>query len=72
MPRWIVRARRHLIFRRLVRRQGRVQRMYMFGLTRDRVLDVLRRAHASVLRVDEDRSHGDEGRGWVYWVTRDG
>jgi SAM-dependent methyltransferase len=69
-PRWAIRAYRHLRFRRLVRRDPRVQRMYMFGVTRAHVLDVLQRVDASVLRIDEDRSHGDEGAGYVYWVTK--
>jgi SAM-dependent methyltransferase len=70
VPRWAIRAYRHTRFRRLVRRDRRVQRMYMFGIARARVLELLRRAGTSVLRVDEDRSHGDEGAGYVYWVTK--
>jgi trans-aconitate methyltransferase len=70
VPRWAIRAYRHVRFRRLVRRDRRVHRMYMFGLPRARVLDLLQRADATVLRIDEDRSHGDEGVGYVYWVTK--
>ncbi len=70
VPRWVIRAYRHVRFRRIVRRQGRTHRMYMFGLPRDTVFDVLRRAHADVLRVDADRSHGTESPGYAYWVTK--
>ncbi|HZT77787.1 MAG TPA: class I SAM-dependent methyltransferase [Vicinamibacterales bacterium] len=70
LPRWLIRGYRHVRFRRIVRRQGRVHRMYMFGMTRDAVLDVLRRAGALVLRVDADQSHGTEGPGYVYWITK--
>jgi SAM-dependent methyltransferase len=69
-PGWLVRAYRRLRFRRLVPRREREQRMYMFGLTREAVLDVLRRADAGVLRIDDDRSHGSDVAGYVYWVTK--
>lgn len=70
LPRWIIRAYRHVRFRRIVRRERRVRRMYMFGITRDDVLGVLRRANGLVLRVDADASHGTDGAGYVYWVTK--
>ncbi|HZP46956.1 MAG TPA: class I SAM-dependent methyltransferase [Vicinamibacterales bacterium] len=70
VPRWIIHLYRHVRFRRIVRREGRVHRMYMFGMTRDAVLDVLRRTEAVVLRVDADRSHGTAEAGYVYWITK--
>jgi len=71
-PRWRIRAYRRVRFRGLVPRRTRPHRMHMFGLTRDAVLGVLRRAHADVLRIDEDRSHGVESPGYLYWVTKRG
>lgn len=70
-PRWLIRLYRHLRFRRIVRREGRAHRMYMFGIERDRVLQVVADAGARVLRIDSDASHGDEVPGYVYWITKD-
>ena len=69
-PRWLVRVYRRARFRHLVPRRARQHRMHMFGLTRDAVVDILGRAHADVLRIDDDRSHGVESPGYTYWVTK--
>ena len=70
MPRWMIRLYRHVRFRRIVQRQGRSQRMYMFGMSRPDVEELLAGAGAKIIRIDADQSHGDEGLGWVYWATK--
>lgn len=70
-PRWLVRAYRQLRFRRLVPRPAPAQRMYVFGMRREDVVRLIERAHARILRIDADQSHGDDVPGWSYWVTKD-
>lgn len=71
LPRWLIRLYRHARFRRIVKRQGRADRMYMFGIERRRVLQIVAEAGARAVRVDADASHGEEVPGFVYWVTKD-
>ena len=70
IPRAAIRTYRRLRFRRLVKRDQGAHRMYMFGMPRHEVVDVLRRAGVTIVRVDADQSHGNEVPGYVYWATK--
>ncbi len=69
-PRWVIRAYRRVRFRRLMWRRRQTFRMYMFGIARTEVLRVVATTGASVVRIDADRSHGDQGAGYAYWITK--
>ena len=72
VPPALIRLYRRARFRRLVPKRRHQDRMYMFGLTRGTVLDAVERAGGAVLRIDDDRSHGEAGAGYVYWITKTG
>ena len=69
-PRWLIQGYRHVRFRRLVHRASCLQRMYVFGVPRTEVVDLLAGTGAKILRIETDQSHGDDVAGWMYWVTK--
>jgi len=67
LPRWLIEAWRRLKYRVLVGTSAQIE---MFGMARPEVEALIQDAGGRLLTATPDRSHGEAGSGWEYWVTR--
>jgi trans-aconitate methyltransferase len=70
LPRPVVVGWRRLKYRLITR--SATARMEMFGIEREEVEAIIKKAGGRLLEAKPDRSHGPQGQGFEYWVTPKG
>ena len=68
LPKGLVRAWRRLKYPFLTTSSG--AKIEMFGMPREEVEAIIRRSGGRLLEAKPDNSHGPDGRGFEYWVTK--
>jgi SAM-dependent methyltransferase len=70
LPKGLVLAWRRLKYALLTHAPGGPAQMEMFGMDREEVEGLIRDAGGVLLEAKPDDSHGPEGNGFEYWVTK--